>query len=69
MEVLRERVKAGMERARRQGRRTGRPPAVDAAAWRTVEPLTRAGEISISEAARRLGASRTTVQRLLTKGA
>jgi DNA invertase Pin-like site-specific DNA recombinase len=69
LEVLRERVRAGMERARREGKRIGRPPGVPASAWRTVEPLVRAGQISVSEAARRLGVSRTTVQRLLRRGA
>lgn len=69
LEVLRERVKAGMEWARRQGRRIGRPPAVTVAAWQAVEPLARAGEISASEAARRLGVSRTMIQRWLAKGA
>ena len=65
LEVLRERVKAGMERARRQGTRIGRPPAVEPDAWAAIEPLVRAGTVSRHEAARRLGVGRRTVQRLL----
>jgi DNA invertase Pin-like site-specific DNA recombinase len=69
--VLRERVRAGMERARREGRRIGRPRAVDRPqvrqAWAELEPAVRAGAIPVSEAARRLGVARATVHRLLRR--
>ena len=69
LEVLRERVKAGMERAKRQGKRIGRPPAIDQAAWADVEPLIRSGQVSLHEAARRLGVGRSAVRRMLAQGA
>jgi DNA invertase Pin-like site-specific DNA recombinase len=69
LEVLRERVKAGIDRARRQGKRLGRPPAVAPETWRQMEPLVRGEKVSVSEAARRLGVSRTTIRRLLSRSA
>ena len=69
LEVLRERVKAGMERAKRQGKRIGRPPAIDQAAWADVEPLIRSGQVSLHEAARRLSVGRSAVRRMLVQGA
>jgi DNA invertase Pin-like site-specific DNA recombinase len=45
--ILRERVKAGMERAKREGRRVGRPPVTArpgfAERWAEVEPEIRTG--------------------------
>ena len=50
LEVLSERVKAGMDRARRQGVHIGRPPVTArpgfAARWAEVEPEIRAGHLS-----------------------
>lgn len=67
--ILRERVKAGMDRARRQGRRIGRPPVTArpgfAERWAAVRAQLEAGGISRSEAARRLGVGYATVLRLL----
>jgi DNA invertase Pin-like site-specific DNA recombinase len=69
--ILRERVKAGMERARRQGRRVGRPPVTArprfAERWAEVRAELEAGRISRHEAARRLRCGRATVQRLLAQ--
>jgi DNA invertase Pin-like site-specific DNA recombinase len=69
LEVLRERVKAGMERARRQGVRIGRPPVTAKPGfterWAAVQPDLRAGSISKSEAARRLGSGHASLLRLL----
>jgi putative DNA-invertase from lambdoid prophage Rac len=64
-EILRERVRAGLDHARRQGKRLGRPPSVvhnAAAVWK----LCRQG-ISKSEIARRLQIGRTSVRRLLAQ--
>ena len=71
--TLSERVKAGMERARRQGRHVGRPavtarPAVRRG-WAALEAEVRQGTVSASEAARRLGVGRATVGRLLARAA
>ena len=67
--ILRERVKAGMDRARRQGRRIGRPPVTArpgfAERWAAVRAQLEAGGISRSETARRLGVGYATVLRLL----
>lgn len=67
--MLAERVKAGMDRAKRQGRPVGRPrarcrPDVQRA-WPALESEVRAGRVSITEATRRLSLGRATVLRLL----
>jgi len=67
--ILAERVRAGMERARRQGRRLGRPGGTHregfSERWRELAPRILAGAISRRRAARVLGVSRTTIDRLL----
>lgn len=62
-EILRERVRAGLDHARQQGKRLGRPPSVVHKAG-AVQKLYRQG-ISKSEIARRLEIGRTSVRRLL----
>lgn len=67
--ILRERVKAGMERARKQGHRIGRPSVWDRKGFKRgfgdiLERLS-AGEVSRREAARELGIGYATLQRLL----
>jgi putative DNA-invertase from lambdoid prophage Rac len=58
-----ERTKAGLERARRQGKRLGRPPA-SPILLHAARDLVVAGT-SIAEAARRKGVARSTLQRFL----
>ena len=69
LEVLSERVKAGMDRARRQGVRIGRPPVTArdgfAERWAVLEPEIRTGRLSKSQVARQLGIGFATVLRLL----
>ena len=69
LEVLSERVKAGMDRARRQGVHIGRPPVTARAGfaerWAAVRAELEAGQISRSEAARRLDCGYATLLRLL----
>jgi len=61
----RERVKAGISRARRQGRPHGRPPT---AARQAAEVRRLASQaMNQSEIARRLGIGRTSVRRILTR--
>ena len=62
-EILRERVRAGLDHARQQGKRLGRPPT---AVLQTTQArkLYRAG-ISKSEIARQLQIGRTSVRRIL----
>lgn len=57
-----ERTKAGIERARRQGHRIGRPPASVNIATAVA---MRSSGIAIREAARRLGVGASTLHRLL----
>src|SRR5271156_2023491 len=62
-EILRERVRAGLDHARRHGKRLGRPPSVLHQAVK-ARKLHRQG-ISKSEIARQLQIGRTSVRRLL----
>jgi DNA invertase Pin-like site-specific DNA recombinase len=65
-EVLRERVRAGIAQARREGRPHGRPRT---ASLKAAEVLRLNGEsVSHSEIARRLGIGRTSVRRILAAG-
>lgn len=63
-DILRDRVKAGIAQARREGKPHGRPPTVQSYAGK-VRALHKAG-VSKSEIARRLSISRTSVRRFLT---
>ena len=67
--ILRERVKAGMDRAKREGKHVGRPPVTArpgfAERWAAVRLDLEAGRISRSEAARRLDCGYATLLRLL----
>ncbi len=63
-DLIRERVRAGMQAAKKRGRRIGRP--------RASVPLAKAQALldqgtSVSAAARELGVSRATLQRLLKR--
>src|SRR5918992_4043086 len=67
--ILRERVKAGMDRARRQGRRIGRPKVTDRKGFpkrfgAILERLLK-GDISRRQAAKELNIGYATLKRLL----
>jgi putative DNA-invertase from lambdoid prophage Rac len=62
-DILRDRVKAGIAQARKEGRPHGRPPSV-ALQLPKIQQLFRKG-LSKREIAKRLGASRSSVRRLL----
>ena len=67
--IISERVKAGMDRARRQGKRIGRPRVTDRRGFKrsfvaVLERLS-AGEISRREAAKELGIGYATLKRLI----
>ena len=72
LELIRERVKAGMDRARRQGRRIGRPRVTDRRGFnkRFGDILERlnGGDISRRQAAKELGIGYATLKRLLDAG-
>ena len=57
-ERIRERVLAGLQRARSQGKRVGRPNGVI-----PIDRLQRVRDLSVSVAAERLGVSRSTIKR------
>jgi DNA invertase Pin-like site-specific DNA recombinase len=67
--ILRERVKAGMERARKQGHRIGRPKVTDSKGFNirfgAILERLRAGNISRRQAAKELGIGYATLKRLL----
>ena len=69
LELIRERVKAGMDRARRQGRQIGRPKVTDRRGFnkRFGDILERldGGDISRRQAAIELGIGYATLKRLL----
>ena len=69
LEMIRERVKAGVDRARRQGKHIGRPKVTDRKGFNrrfddVLHRLT-AGEISRRKAAKELGIGYATLKRLL----
>ncbi len=59
-----ERTKAGIEAARRRGKRLGRPPVTDVRKRERICRLRRSGH-TIPEVAERVGISRATVERVL----
>ncbi len=69
LELIGERVRAGMERARRQGKRIGRPKVSDnprfAVPYKKVCDRLRTGELSRRQAAQQLGIGYATLKRLL----
>ena len=69
LEMIRERVKAGMDRARKQGRRIGRPRVTDRKGFKhrfeAILERLGAGKISRREAAKELGIGYATLKRLL----
>ncbi|MCP4610612.1 MAG: recombinase family protein [Planctomycetes bacterium] len=69
LELIRERVKAGMERARRQGKRIGRPSVIEKRGFKTrfkaVIDRIESGELSRRKAAGELGIGYATMKRLI----
>ncbi len=69
LELIRERVKAGMERAKREGKRIGRPSVIEKRGFKTRFKMTMkqvvAGEISRRRAANELGIGYATLKRLI----
>jgi putative DNA-invertase from lambdoid prophage Rac len=67
--ILRERVKAGMDRVRKQGKKIGRPKVIDRQGFKknfgAILERLNAGEISRSQAAKELRIGYATLKRLL----
>jgi len=72
LELIRERVKAGMERAARQGKKIGRPRVIDRQGfntrYKTILERLRERDVSRRGAARELGIGYATLKRLLDTG-
>jgi DNA invertase Pin-like site-specific DNA recombinase len=64
--LIAERVRAGMARAKTQGKVLGRPRVLNGE-WDEVAPLVHSGALSQRAAARRLGVGIGTIQRRLTR--
>jgi len=64
--LIAERVRAGMDRAKRQGKHVGRPLALNGN-LKPLLPAIRSGALSVRAAARRLGVNHTTVARALVR--
>ncbi len=69
LEMIRERVKAGMDRARRQGKKIGRPSVMDRRGFKqrfgAILERLRSGAISRRSAAQELDISYATLKRLI----
>jgi DNA invertase Pin-like site-specific DNA recombinase len=70
--LIRERVTAGMERARREGKHIGRPRVADdpakARRLRQAVQALQAGQISYRQAAKQAGVALSTLQKALKEG-
>ena len=73
LEMIRERVKAGMDRARRQGKKIGRPKVTERRGFNhrfgAISERLNDGEISRRKAAQELGIGYATLKRLLDEQA
>jgi DNA invertase Pin-like site-specific DNA recombinase len=65
--LIAERVRAGMARAKRQGKHIGRPAVLNGN-LEALRPAIEAGTLSRSQAARQLGVTLSAVSRALKKG-
>ena len=72
LEMIRERVTAGMDRARRQGKRIGRPRVMDRRGFKSrfarILPAVLLGHKSVGEASTELGISRRSFRRYMQGG-
>lgn len=66
-EIIVENTLAGLDAARKRGSRLGRPPALDVETVLAAHRSITQDGLSVAEAARRLGADRTTLSRAMAK--
>lgn len=64
-EMIRERTRAGLERARKKGRHPGRKPKLSSEQRQEVRDLVTSGKRTEAEAARLFGVHRSTICRLM----
>ena len=50
--LIKERVKAGLEAAHRQGRKGGRPKALTTEKWETLKSLKKSNDFSVTKSAK-----------------
>jgi DNA invertase Pin-like site-specific DNA recombinase len=62
--IIQERVRAGLERARREGKRLGRPPLDPKTRERIQEALRAAGRPGVRKIAEQFGVDASTVQQI-----
>jgi hypothetical protein len=62
--IIQERVRAGLERARREGKRLGRPPLAPKLLERIQEALSEPGRPGVRKIAERFGVNASTVQQI-----
>ena len=68
-DLIRERTRAGVEAARRRGKRIGRPEACDRRARERIVRLSKVGSKSLREIGEMVGVSKSTVGRVLAQAA
>jgi DNA invertase Pin-like site-specific DNA recombinase len=68
-EMIRERTKAGLERARKKGRHPGRKPKLSDDQREEICDLVASGRRSEADAARLFGVHRSTISRVLRETA
>ena len=68
-EMIRERTKAGLERARKKGRHPGRKPKLSDDQRQEIRELVASGRRSEADAARLFGVHRSTISRVLRETA
>ncbi|HDV5785654.1 TPA: recombinase family protein [Legionella pneumophila] len=66
-ELIRERVKAGLDSARQQGRNGGRPKALSQEKAETVKALRQAGTMSVKQICDTIGVSRSVFYRCINQ--
>jgi DNA invertase Pin-like site-specific DNA recombinase len=64
--MIKERVQAGLQRARAQGRQLGRPPT-ETNKVKAIQAALRKGKASVRQIAERVGVGSSTVQRIKTE--
>ena len=64
-EMIRERTRAGLERARKKGRHPGRKPKLSGDLRREIRDLVRSGKRTEAEAARLFNVHRSTISRVM----
>ncbi|QPH54750.1 recombinase family protein [Pontivivens ytuae] len=66
-DIIAENTQAGLDAARRRGKRLGRPPVIDLETVLEAHRLIAQDDVSLAEAARRLGVSRATLGRAIRR--